>query len=83
MRIGILIGKDKGGNMYAIGQKGVALPLDVDVSTVKNAIDAATVGGLTIEVGKKLIPLESGIMLTQNGMVKRRRFAKPEAKKVS
>jgi hypothetical protein len=79
MRIGILIGQDAVGNQYDIGEKGAALKLDVDVQRVKDLVDSATVNGLKVEIGKKPVELIRGIMLTQNGLVKRRRFAKAKA----
>ena len=75
MRVGTIITKDNAGNQYVLTADGQAAPLDItEIGALKNAMDKYVVTGLKAKVGSKSVPMVAGLMLTNNGLVKRKKF---------
>jgi hypothetical protein len=76
MRIGAIVAKDDKGRLFAIGKNGAAVELEPEIGALKNAMDKATLEGLSIDIGKKPVNLVSGMLLTNHGLAMRRKFGK-------
>ncbi len=75
MRIGVVITKDEAGKQYVLADKGNAIELaTTEIGALKDQLDHATDNGLEVGAGKSKIRMVAGILLTNNGLVKRRRF---------
>ena len=75
MRIGIIVTKDELGKQYVLSGEGKAVELDTtEIGALKDRMDRAVVSGVEAVVGKAKVRMAAGLLLTNNGLVKRKKF---------
>jgi hypothetical protein len=76
MRIAVVLAKDEAGKQYVLNGKQAIELETVEVGAVKEAFDNAVDNGFSLggAKGAKKSALVAGVILTNNGLIKRRRF---------
>jgi len=74
MRVGVIVTKDAKGGQYVLSGKQAIKLETVEISNLKDQLDVATLKGLKVEIGKSKVEMVGGILLTNDGLVKRKNF---------